>query len=121
MSGTVDFENYYKTINKFCSNDVDCSSEPCKQVLGGETAFHKNETKNNAVDSPHKFKPRGIVNDPRNCSNIELTIKNLIIEKIAAVLLHHEYTSNAGNDFDGKITTKGISWKDWNRGGITVT
>ena len=121
MSGTIDFENYYKTINKFCPNDVDYSSEPCKQVLQSEKVFDKNGATNNAVDSPHKFIPRGIINDPRNCSNIDPTIKNLIIEKITAVLLHHEYTRNAGNDFDGKITTKGISWKDWNPGGMTVT
>ena len=121
MSGTTDFENYYKTINRFCSNDVDCFSEPYKQVLGSETAFLKNETTNNAVDSPHKFKPRGIINDPRNCSNIDPTIKNFITEKIPAVLLHHEYTSNTGSGFEGKITSKGISWKDWNPGGMAVT
>jgi len=71
-----------------------------------------------AKQNANEFKPRIVNNDPRNCTNIDLNIKNEIVDKITDVLLTtRSNITNVPVEMD-KFTSNGATWSHWNPGGI---
>lgn len=72
----------------------------------------------NACDGNDKelFKPRIVLNDPKNCSHVDFEVKALIINTVFENLLLKE--SEIKEKYEStKISSKGVSWKDWKNGG----
>jgi len=119
-SRTMHESNYHeidKTLNSLLFRSG------CTLRVGADSQYSSSAEKS-AEQSERKesmdplFIPRTVNNDPRNCSKVNVEIKNYIIETVCNKLLDSAEPVQQQEEYNTNCqTSTGVSWSSWSPGG----